>query len=150
MPGIQVDGNDILAVYAAAQEAAVRAREGRGPTLIECVTYRMAVHTTADDPKRYRAQEEVEAWEKRDPIDRFQKYLTHKGLLTENTIESLESNIKTDIQLAVEGAEERMKSLGDPLDMFEHAYAKMPPGLEQQKKELQRELAARDKEADHG
>jgi len=62
MPGIQVDGNDILAVYTAAREAADRARSGGGPTLIECVTYRMAVHTTADDPKRYRSTEEVEQW----------------------------------------------------------------------------------------
>ncbi|MDJ0987846.1 MAG: thiamine pyrophosphate-dependent dehydrogenase E1 component subunit alpha, partial [Desulfobacterales bacterium] len=59
MPGIQVDGNDILAVYAAAQEAVQRARSGEGPTLIECVTYRLMMHTTADDPKRYRTDEEV-------------------------------------------------------------------------------------------
>ena len=60
--GIQVDGNDILAVYAAADEAANRARSGKGATLIESVTYRITVHTTADDPKRYRSDEEVETW----------------------------------------------------------------------------------------
>ena len=68
MPGIQVDGNDILAVYLAAQEAVERARAGGGPTLIECVTYRMMMHTTADDPKRYRSDEEVEGWSHRDPL----------------------------------------------------------------------------------
>jgi pyruvate dehydrogenase E1 component alpha subunit len=150
MPGIQVDGNDILAVFAAAQEAVVRAREGRGPTLIECVTYRMAFHTTADDPKRYRTQDEVDAWQKRDPIDRFQKYLAQKNILTETTIETMESDIKIEIQEAVERAEKKMKSLGNPLDMFEHTYAELPPHLLQQKEELRRELANFDKESDHG
>jgi pyruvate dehydrogenase E1 component alpha subunit len=60
MPGIQVDGNDILAVYCAAKEAVDRARAGGGPSLIECVTYRMMMHTTADDPKRYRKDEDLE------------------------------------------------------------------------------------------
>ena len=64
-PGIQVDGNDVLAVYAASREAVERAREGGGPTLIECVTYRLGVHTTADDPTKYRSDEEVKAWERR-------------------------------------------------------------------------------------
>jgi pyruvate dehydrogenase E1 component alpha subunit len=71
IPGIQVDGNDILAVYAAAKEAVDRARSGGGPTMIECVTYRMTMHTTADDPKRYRTEDEVEAWKKKDPLIRF-------------------------------------------------------------------------------
>ena len=75
MPGIQVDGNDVLAVYAAASEAVERARSGGGPTLIECVTYRLAMHTTADDPKRYRTDAEVEEWRRKDPITRFQNYL---------------------------------------------------------------------------
>ena len=77
--GVQVDGNDILAVYAAADEAVARARAGGGPTLIECVTYRMAVHTTADDPKRYRSEEEVESWRRRDPLARFQGYLAARA-----------------------------------------------------------------------
>ena len=80
LPGIQVDGNDVLAVYAAAAEAVDRARKGEGATLIECVTYRMSVHTTADDPKRYRTDDEVEDWRKRDPLTRLQKYLIRKNL----------------------------------------------------------------------
>jgi pyruvate dehydrogenase E1 component alpha subunit len=142
MPGIQVDGNDILAVYAAAKEAVDRARAGQGPTLIECVTYRMAVHTTADDPKRYRTEEEVEKWRERDPIVRYQKYLVDKGLLSEDKIAGIESEVLEEIQAAVDGAEEQMKALGDPLDMFEHAYARMPAYLKEQKEAFAREVAA--------
>lgn len=138
--GIQVDGNDVLAVYAAASEAAERARSGDGATFIECVTYRMSVHTTADDPKRYRTDEEVELWQRRDPIERFRKYLTAKGLLSEEKIEAAENGVKEAIQAAVDGAEEQMKSLGDPLDMFAHAYAQMPPHLSEQKQYLADEL----------
>jgi len=149
-PGIQVDGNDILAVYAAAEEAIERARSGGGPTMIECVTYRMMMHTTADDPKRYRTEKEVEGWREKDPIIRFQKYLTEKGLISEKKIQALEAEIKDEIQAAVERAEEIMKTAGDPLDMFEHAYAEMPPHLVEQREELVQELAAKRQEASHG
>src|SRR5215468_7280205 len=71
LPGLQVDGNDVLAVYAASREAVERARADGGPTLIECVTYRLGVHTTADDPTKYRSDEEVRAWERKDPLTRF-------------------------------------------------------------------------------
>src|SRR4029453_2146309 len=81
-PGIQVDGNDLLAVYAATRDAVDRARAGEGPTLIECVTYRLGVHTTADDPTKYRSDDEVKAWEKKDPMTRLVPYLEAKGLLT--------------------------------------------------------------------
>src|SRR6266705_4577438 len=80
LPGLQVDGNDVLAVYAATKEAVDRAREGNGPTLIECVTYRLGVHTTADDPTKYRAEEEVRAWEQKDPLTRFRAYLEKRNL----------------------------------------------------------------------
>ena len=149
MPGIQVDGNDILAVYAAAQEAVNRARSGGGPTLIECVTYRMAVHTTADDPKRYRTEEEVEQWKKRDPIIRFQKYLIDKGVLSENKIAGLDSEVEEEIQSAIDRAEAHMKTLGDPIDMFKHTYAEMPPFLKEQKEAFARELAERGEEKNH-
>jgi pyruvate dehydrogenase E1 component alpha subunit len=136
--GIQVDGNDILAVYAAAQEAVGRARAGDGATLMECVTYRVTMHTTADDPKRYRSEAEVEAWRKKDPIKRFQKYLMARGLLTDDAIQEEEAAIGAEIQSAVEAAEEEIKRLGDPLLMFEHAYAEMPPGLREQREEFMR------------
>jgi pyruvate dehydrogenase E1 component alpha subunit len=150
IPGIQVDGNDILAVYAAAKEAVERARSGDGPTLIECITYRMTVHTTADDPKRYRSDEEVEKWQNRDPLIRFQKYLQDKGLLTAQGLEAAEEKVKENIQTAVDRAEEEMKSLGNPLDMFDHAYAEMPPRLTEQRKALARELQDIQKEGRHG
>ncbi len=86
MPGIQVDGNDILAVYAATAEAVDRARNGGGPTFIECVTYRIMMHTTADDPKKYRSEEEVELWKKKDPLLRYQNYLRKKNILPESDI----------------------------------------------------------------
>ena len=83
LPGLQVDGNDVLAVYAAAREAVDRARAGDGPTLIECVTYRLGVHTTADDPTKYRSDEEVARWRARDPIERMRRHLVSLGLWDE-------------------------------------------------------------------
>jgi pyruvate dehydrogenase E1 component alpha subunit len=150
MPGIQVDGNDILAVYAAAKEAADRARAGDGPTMIECETYRMMMHTTADDPKRYRKDEEVEGWREKDPIARFQKYLKDKGLVSDEKIEKVESEVKDEIQAAVDRAEELMKKYEDPLQMFEHVYAEMPPYLSEQREELKAELAESREEENHG
>ena len=150
IPGVQVDGNDILAVYAAAKEAVERARSGGGPTLIECVTYRLMMHTTADDPKKYRKEEEVEEWTKKDPLPRFQSYLLGKGLLSEEKIASLEEEIKGEIQGAVDRAEEKMKTSVDPLQMFEHAYEEMPPYLKEQREEMVEELAEAGKEANHG
>ena len=146
MPGVQVDGNDILAVYVAAHEAVQRARNGGGPTLIECVTYRMAVHTTADDPKRYRTDEEVEQWKKKDPIARFQNYLMKKGVISEDKVAALEAEVGEKIQSAIDHAEEQMKSLGNPIDMFDHAYAEMPPYLKAQKEAFAAELTAREAE----
>jgi len=147
MPGIQVDGNDVLAVYAAAKEAVDRARKGDGPSMIENVTYRIQVHTTADDPKRYRKEEEVEEWKKRDPIARFQKYLKDKGLLSDGKMEELEGKILEEIKSAVERAENLMKEFTDPLQMFDHAYAELPTYLKQQREELADEIKAAGQEA---
>jgi pyruvate dehydrogenase E1 component alpha subunit len=145
IPGVQVDGNDVLAVYSAAKEAVERARSGDGPTMIECVTYRMSVHTTADDPKRYRTDVEVEEWTKRDPITRFQKYLTDKGLLTTEKIEKLEEEIKAEIREAEKEFEERAKQAGDPLTMFDYVLGELPPSIREQREELKRELAENDR-----
>lgn len=150
VPGIQVDGNDVLAVYAAAKEAVDRARSGGGPTLIESVTYRMGVHTTADDPKKYRTEEEVDQWLKRDPLVRFQKYLVDRGLLDQAKIDQIEEEVKADIQAAVDRAEQQMAAALDPLDMFNHMYADLPPVLLEQRQELEVELAAGREEASHG
>jgi pyruvate dehydrogenase E1 component alpha subunit len=142
VPGIQVDGNDILAVYTATKEAVERARAGEGPTLIEAVTYRMSVHTTADDPTRYREDEEVEEWAQRDPISRFQVYLKNKGLLDDEAIEALEEEIDQEIRAAVERAEEQMSQPVDALKMFDHMYDETHPYLDAQREELAEEQEA--------
>jgi pyruvate dehydrogenase E1 component alpha subunit len=136
LPGIQVDGNDVLAVYAAAREAVDRARAGDGPTLIECVTYRLGVHTTADDPSKYRSEEEVTMWEKKDPLTRFRAYLEQRSLL--------ESDIESQIDAEIADAVQRFEATPppDPLTMFDHAYAELTPDLEAQRAELAEREAA--------
>lgn len=129
MPAIQVDGNDVLAVYSAAKEAVERARGGDGPTMIECVTYRMSVHTTADDPSKYRDEKEVEEWAERDPIERFQKYLAGKDLLSEDDVQTIEEEIGAEIEDAWETVKAEIDELGDPLVMFDHVYAELPPNM---------------------
>ena len=89
LPGEQIDGNDILAMYVAVKEAAERARNGEGPTFIEALTYRMGPHTSSDDPSRYREDKDVKAWGKKDPIVRFKNYLIHKNFITEDADKKL-------------------------------------------------------------
>ena len=136
VPGIQVDGNDVLAVYAATREAAERARRGDGPTMIECVTYRLSVHTTADDPSKYRDEEEVEKWRGRDPIPRFETFLEQRGLLERSAIESLGEEIEEQIESAWQEAQERMQALDDPRVIFDHVYAGLPPHLKAQREAM--------------
>ncbi len=93
MPGVKVDGNDMEAVYGATAEAVERARTGKGPTLIECETYRMGAHSTSDDPTRYRDQNEVDAWKKRDPIQRAFRRLVDLGAWDAQRDESLKSQL---------------------------------------------------------
>lgn len=143
IPGLQVDGNDLLAVYAAASEAVERARQGNGPTLIECYTYRLAPHTTADDPHRYRNKEEEEAWKKCDPLQRYRHYLEGKGLLDDEVVDTMEGAIREEINQAWQSVEQRMKQLSDPTVIFDHHYATIPPYLEQQRQSF---IAAREKE----
>lgn len=146
IPGIQVDGNDVLAVYVAARDAVDRARRGEGPTLIENVTYRMSVHTTADDPTKYRKDEEVEPWMRRDPIIRFQKYLMQKGLLVEKEVQSVDEQVTKEVREAEEQWTRTVEKGIDPLDMFDHAYGELPPYVVLQRDELRRELEERKRE----
>jgi pyruvate dehydrogenase E1 component alpha subunit len=90
IPGVRVDGNDVLAVWQVTKEATERARWGKGPTLIEAVTFRMGPHLTNDDPGRYRNAEEVERWRALDPIDRFRTWMGSQGLLDEPALGALE------------------------------------------------------------
>ncbi len=138
MPGIRVDGNDILAVYSSVKEAVSRARDGRGPTLIEAVTYRLTPHTTADDPKRYRSEEEVSIWQKRDPLVRFKQYLYDNKILSKSIEEELEEDIATIIKESVENEEAIIKKpeINDPLHMFDYVYSEIPPCIQRQKEEL--------------
>jgi pyruvate dehydrogenase E1 component alpha subunit len=149
MPGLQVDGNDVLAMYVAAKEAVDRARNGDGPSFIESVTYRVSMHTTADDPKRYRREEEVEEWIKRDPIVRFQKYLTDKRLLTDQKAAAFDDDVLKEIKAAEERWQRMVEKVIDPLDMFEHTFAVMPPDLLTQREDLLQELVANRKDAGH-
>jgi pyruvate dehydrogenase E1 component alpha subunit len=134
--GIQVDGNDVLAVYAASRDAVDKARAGEGPTLIECVTYRLGVHTTADDPTKYRSDEEVKAWEQKDPLTRFRAYLEKKKLLDPGVDEQVDEEIAR--------AVERFEAMpaADPLGMFDHAYAELPAEVAAQRADLAARLQA--------
>lgn len=136
--GLQLDGNDPLAVYVGTTEAVERAKSGGGPTLIEAVTYRMSVHTTADDPTKYRSKEEVETWEKLDPIPRYQKYLLGRGILDPKRIEEIEADVLAELAAAVVRYEENQNA--DPLDCFKYLYAEPSAELEQQRKEFQTAL----------
>lgn len=138
MPGVQVDGNDILGVIHVMKDAVDRARKGKGPSLIEAVTYRMKFHTTADDPRKYRSQDEETAWAKKDPIDRFQKYLTKKKVLTAAKDKELRQEAEAVVQQAVEKFSTMLE--GDPAHMFNHAWETNPPYLERQRKEFEQYL----------
>jgi len=133
--GIQVDGNDILATYVATKEALERAKEGKGPTMIEGVTYRLADHTTSDDWRRYRTEEEVEEWEERDPIKRFELYLEAKGILDDGAKQEIKDEMKQKVD---DAASEALEMEGpEPSDLFEHVYDEMPPRLQRQLESLQ-------------
>src|SRR5262249_15813060 len=94
MPGIRVDGNDVLAGHGVMGAAAARARAGEGPALIEGVTYRMGAHTPSDDASRYRSQEEVDRWLALDPIPRYRAYLQGQGLWSERLEERVMARAK--------------------------------------------------------
>jgi pyruvate dehydrogenase E1 component alpha subunit len=138
MPGVRVDGNDVLAVYLAAKEAVDRARRGEGPTLIEGLTYRYTPHTTADDPNRYRKEEEAKQWAAKEPLIRFRKYLEKKGVLNDKLIAEMEEAIETRIQEAIKNVEKLLKEppYSDPLVMFDHLFADIPQELQEQRDEL--------------
>lgn len=133
--GVQVDGNDALAVYAATVEAVARARKGDGATLIECETYRMGHHTTADDATRYREDKEVESWKKRDPISRFKKFLTTKKLWDDKKEKVLTTETQSWIDGEVKAYEEFPAP--NPLNMFADNYDKAPRALIEQRAELE-------------
>jgi pyruvate dehydrogenase E1 component alpha subunit len=115
MPGVSVDGNDVLAVYQAAGEAVLRARRGLGPTLLECMTYRQCGHSRSD-PRGYRTRAEEEAWLERDPIPRLRKWLLAEGVADEDRIRRIETDVEDQIQDAIAFAE------ASPLPQAADAY----------------------------
>jgi pyruvate dehydrogenase E1 component alpha subunit len=134
MPGLRVDGNDVLAVHRILKEACARARSGQGPTLVEAVTYRMGAHSTSDDPTRYQSGEELEAWRRKDPIDRLSGVLRGLGLVDGTLIEQGDVEANRQIDAALQEAERH----GPPsqLSLFEDVYERLPWHLREQHQEL--------------
>lgn len=128
--GIQVDGNDIFAMYNATKKAIDKARNGGGPTLIEAYTYRLGAHTTSDDPSKYRKDEEVEPWKEKDPLVRFEKYLKEKELIDDKWLEEKRRELEKQVVATFEEIED--KSDTEVEDIFQYHYREMPPQLQEQ------------------
>src|SRR5216684_6234561 len=142
LPSVLVDGNDILAVYAVMQQAVERARSGQGPTLVETLTYRIGAHTTADDPTRYRNAAEVEAWQAKDPIVRYQKFLIRRDLLNEDRAQRIVEELEEEVNEAVRLAEDMPPMAPD--SFFDYTMANLPPRLEEQRADLLRYVNRKD------
>ncbi len=138
LPGLQVDGNDVFAVYAATSEALERVRRGEGPTLIEAVTYRLGDHTTADDASRYRDAAEVEEWGAKDPLLRLRRHLDARDLWDDSQQEMLEEETQKWVDAQVRAFEEMEPSA--PEEIFDHMYADLPPHLAEQRRALIEEV----------
>lgn len=136
-----VDGNDILAVYDVMSKAVERARAGQGPSLIETLTYRIGAHTTADDPTRYRDAAEIEAWQRKDPLARFQKFLLERDLLSETENEQMLAGVEEEINQAVAEAEGRPAMAPD--SFFDYMAAELSPRLQDQRADLLRHAEGR-------
>ncbi len=131
MPGIRVDGNDLLAIIQTMQEAVARARAGEGPTMIEALTYRRGAHSSSDDPTAYRDPTEPKQWEANDPIERFRRYLAKKGVWTEQW----DAEIRQEIDQEIVAAHDAVSNLAAPPveTLFDDVYEKLDANLEQQK-----------------
>jgi 2-oxoisovalerate dehydrogenase E1 component alpha subunit len=121
MRGQVVDGNDALAVYQTVKWAVGEARRGHGPALIEAKTYRIVPHSSDDDDRRYRTRSELEEWMKRDPIDRFRKYLSEEGVLSAERAAEIDQRVEAEIREAIEQAQAAPDPL--PEDALKHVYA---------------------------
>ncbi|MBB1495211.1 thiamine pyrophosphate-dependent dehydrogenase E1 component subunit alpha [Propioniciclava sp. MC1595] len=133
IPGLRVDGNDVLAVQAVTEWALDRARRGEGPALIEAFTYRMGAHTTSDDPTKYRRREEEAAWRAKDPIERVTTYLLGRGAIDQAWLDSLAEESEA-LGVRIRGG---VGQLPEPRleDFWALTYASLPPGLAQQRDE---------------
>ncbi|MFH1650317.1 MAG: pyruvate dehydrogenase (acetyl-transferring) E1 component subunit alpha [Candidatus Woesearchaeota archaeon] len=133
MPSMQVDGNDVLAVYSAMKEAVERARNGEGATFLELLTYRLADHTTSDDASKYRNPDEVTQWESRDPILRLKKFFEKNNMWTEEYGNWVNSEVEKEVADAVERGLAFDKP--GPNEVFDHIYAELPADIKKQEEE---------------
>ena len=143
--GVQVDGSDALAVYKATREALDRAYAGEGPTLIEAITYRLMMHTTADDPKKYRTPESEEEWWKKEPLIRFKLYLEKKGIWDDKKQKKLDAEIKIEVDAAIKEFEDQKDFKPDAC--FDHVFGTKHDIIENQRADFLEEMR---KEADNG
>jgi pyruvate dehydrogenase E1 component alpha subunit len=134
VPSFRVDGNDAIAVYSVVSDAIARARSGEGPTFIECVTYRIGAHSTSDDPTRYRSNEEVERWKRRDPVERLHKWLVARGLTSDQKRKEFESVLDAEVVAAIKEVEPMPNPARETL--FDDVYAELPWHLREQRDEL--------------
>jgi len=141
--GIQVDGNDVFGVHVAVKDALDAARRGEGPTFIECLTYRLSDHTTADDASRYRSEEEVALWRKKDPLLRLRTYMEAEWAWSEAQEAALQQAVSERIAASVEDFESTDPI--DPLDMFDTLFASLSPDLLAQRAAFEQRLAKRKK-----
>jgi pyruvate dehydrogenase E1 component alpha subunit len=134
IPGVRVDGNDVLAVHAVTKAAVDRAHAGDGPTLIEAVTYRVGPHSTADDASRYRDDAQVARWRERDPIERFRRFLLGSGIADEAFVASCEA----EAEAWVGDVRARITAIGPPPagELFDHAFADPPETLRREREDL--------------
>jgi 2-oxoisovalerate dehydrogenase E1 component alpha subunit len=136
IPGVRCDGNDVFAVVKATRDAVERAARGEGPTLVECMTYRLAGHSTSDDPKAYRPDAGVEPWRKRDPLARLRRHLELRGAWSDDAQKALEAEIEAELRDVVAEAERTPPPSLD--SMFEDVYAELPWHLVEQRAELRK------------
>jgi len=134
IPGFRVDGNDFFAVYAIVKKARQHCLEGKGPVLIEAMTYRMGAHSTSDDPSLYRLDQEVETWKTKCPILRLRRYLTLQGLWNDKKEKELIEEISNEISSAIAKAKDT--ALPDLTSLIEHVYFEVPEELKKQLREI--------------
>lgn len=147
MPGVRVDGNDLLAIIQVTQEAAARARAGEGPTMIEALTYRRGPHSSSDDPSVYRDASEPKAWESKDPIERFRRYLARQGLWSE----AWEKQLREEIDAEITRAHEEAQAMPPPPveTLFDDVFEEMPAQLLEQKDWLLRQARTKNPHVHH-
>lgn len=132
--GIEIDGNDVFAVYKATKDAIEKARSGKGPTFIECYTYRMSDHTTSDDSAKYRSEKEVKKWEEKDPIKRLEIFMQKKKICEKSYFDKVKKDCEKKIEIAVKKYEEMKETPAE--EIFNYMYSKLTPELEEQKEQM--------------